>query len=65
LPSEDAGSEDGLEDAEGAPDEDLGSDETGVAPISSFVPFDAQIDAALVEGGYGRDIQQALSATKA
>jgi hypothetical protein len=36
-----------------------------VAPISSFVPFDAQIDAALVEGGYGRDIQQALSATKA
>jgi hypothetical protein len=61
LSSEDAGSEDGLEDAEGAPDEDLGSDETDVTPISSFVPFDAQIDAALVEGSYGRNIQQALS----
>jgi len=65
LPSEDAGGDDGLEDAEGAPDEDLGSDETDVAPISSFVPFDAQIDTALVESSYGRDIQQALSATKA
>jgi hypothetical protein len=29
------------------------------------VPFDAQIDTALVESSYGRDIQQALSATKA
>ena len=64
LSSEDAGSEDGLEDAEGAPDEDLGSDETDVTPISSFVPFDAQIDAALVEGSYGRNIQQALSTPK-
>ena len=65
LPSEDAGGDDGLEDAEGAPDEDLRSDETDVAPISSFVPLDAQIDTALVESSYGRDIQQALSATKA
>ncbi|MCH1543049.1 MAG: Ig domain-containing protein, partial [Alphaproteobacteria bacterium] len=29
-------------------------------PVSQFVPLDAQIDTALTEGSYGRDIQQAM-----
>ena len=61
LLGQDAGGEESLEDVEGVPAEDLGSDETEVSPVSSFVPFDKQIDAALVENSYGRNIQQALS----
>ena len=36
---------------------ELGSD--GTLPVSGFVPLDAQIDKALSENSYGRDIQQA------
>jgi hypothetical protein len=65
LRPQDAEGEDDLDDAQGAPAEDLGSDDIGNdinnAPVSRFVPFDAQIDAALGENSYGRDIQQAMS----
>ncbi|MDG1007670.1 MAG: hypothetical protein P8P44_05570, partial [Alphaproteobacteria bacterium] len=57
--------EDGLDDAEGAPVEGLGLDDTDALPVSGFVPFDAQIDAALAESSYGRHIQHALSGPKA
>jgi hypothetical protein len=40
----------------------LGSDDVNVTPVSRFVPFDVQINAALAENSYGGDIQKALSA---
>ena len=61
-PTQEPDDDDSLDDAEGAPSEELGSDDVNVTPVSRFVPFDVQIDAALAENSYGRDIQKALSA---
>jgi hypothetical protein len=55
----------GQDDLDGA-DEQTGDDPTdelrsdGALPVSGFVPLDAQIDKALSENSYGRDIQQAV-----
>ena len=61
-PTQEPDDDDSLDDAEGAPSEELGSDDVNVTPVSRFVPFDVQIDAALAENSYGGDIQKALSA---
>ncbi|MDB2431553.1 hypothetical protein N9X59_03865 [Alphaproteobacteria bacterium] len=58
--AQDAGQDDldGVDDQTGdGQTGELGSD--GTLPVSGFVPFDAQIDKALSENSYGRDIQQA------
>ena len=55
----------GQDDLDGT-DEQTGDDPTdelrsdGALPVSGFVPLDAQIDKALSENSYGRDIQQAV-----
>jgi hypothetical protein len=61
-PTQEPDDDDSLDDAEGTPSEELGSDDVDVTPVSRFVPFDVQIDAALAENSYGGDIQKALSA---
>jgi hypothetical protein len=61
-PTQEPDDDDSLDDAEGAPSEELGSDDVNVTPVSRFVPFDVQINAALAENSYGGDIQKALSA---
>jgi len=49
---------DGDDDQTGdSPNDELGSDDA--LPVSGFVPLDTQIDKALSENSYGRDIQQA------
>ena len=40
-PTQEPDDDDSLDDAEGAPSEELGSDDVDVTPVSRFVPFDA------------------------